>query len=148
MRTAWTLSAFVALAGLGWGGLMLALPDAAGRALLGDTWTATQDVLLASIVFQAASALSIGPAGMLYALGQARVTFLVHTVLAPLILVGGLAGVALARAPGAAWGFALAAWAVVPLWFLRLRSAATRAVPPTAGRTAPAAVGTGRPPAP
>src|SRR5664280_228888 len=132
LRTASALSAFVVLAGLAWATVMLLLPESIGRSLLGDTWSGAHGVLVGSIVFQAGSAMSLGPAAMLYALGRARSTFAVHAVLAQLIIICSVTGVYLAGAPGAAWGQAFAAWAVVPVWFLRLRSGVRAGFPESA----------------
>lgn len=115
------LSAFVTSLGAVWGAIFLFLPDAVGKGLLGDTWPATEAILVASIVQQAGAAISIGPATMLYAMDRAKVTLAIHAVLAPLLLVGGVVGVILGGAQGAAWGFAVAFWAVVPAWWIRLR---------------------------
>jgi O-antigen/teichoic acid export membrane protein len=124
MRASTALSAFVVLTGVGWASAILLLPASVGQALLGESWKGAHGVLMGSIVFQAGSAMSLGPAAMLYALGRARSTFKVHALLAPLVVICSVAGVYLAGAQGAAWGQAMAAWAVVPAWFLRLRSGA------------------------
>ena len=122
----WTLgalgvSAFVSAAGFCWGALFLLAPDEVGRSLLGETWPGTSDILFASIVGQMGAAVAIGPAVVLYAMDRAPVTLSVHATLAPLLFIGGVGGVMLAGAEGAAWGFTIAFWAVVPLWLFRLR---------------------------
>lgn len=63
---------------------------------------------------------------MLYAMDRARVTMLVHSVYAPLVLVGGIGGVLWGGAPGAAYGFAAAFWLVLPLWWVRFWREAVR----------------------
>ena len=128
------LSSFVTLLGIVWGAIFLFLPDPIGRALLGATWPATQDVLIASIVQQAGAAIAIGPATMLYAMDRAKVTMSIHAVLSPLFLICGISGVLLGGAEGAAWGFAVAFWSVVPAWWIRAlreaRSVAASNAPP------------------
>ena len=55
---------------------------------------------------------------MLYAIDRARVTFGVHVVEAALTVTAGIGGALLAGAAGAAWGFAIAFWVVLPvLWW-------------------------------
>ncbi len=120
LRGAVVLSASVAGAGICWGLFVMFAPDALGAALLGKTWAGTSDILLASIVGQAGAAVLVGPAAMLYAMDRAPVTFALNARLAPLIFIGGVGGVLLAGAEGAAWGFSIAFWAVVPLWWQRL----------------------------
>ena len=115
------LSAFVTGLGALWGAIFLFLPDSVGRELLGETWTGTRSVLVASIVQQAGAAIAIGPATMLYAMDRAKVTLAIHAVLSPLLLAGGILGVWLGGAEGAAWGFAVAFWAVVPAWWIKVR---------------------------
>lgn len=119
-RTGLGLSCAVAVLGSCWGAVFVLLPDAAGRALLGDTWPGVDQVLGASIVMQAGAALSLGPSVLLYAMDRAPVTFRIHAALAPLLGIGSIGGVLLAGAEGAAWGMAVAFWAVLPSWWLRL----------------------------
>lgn len=118
MRGGLALSLSVTSVALAWGLLFLFAPDAVGESLLGDSWIGTKSVLLASIVGQAGATIVIGPSTMLYAMDRARVTVRVHAVLAVLILGLGIGGVYVGGAEGAAWGFALAFWAVVPAWWV------------------------------
>ncbi len=127
IRAAMMLSTAVTAIGVSWGLLFFLLPARAGEALLGETWSGTHDVLLASLVGQAGAAIATGPATMLYAMERAAVTMRIHTVQAPLVVVFGVTGVLFAGAQGAAWGLAAAFWVAVPAWFLRLRQEARRA---------------------
>jgi O-antigen/teichoic acid export membrane protein len=106
----------------------LVLPNAVGEALLGDSWAGTESVLLPAIVGQAGAALAIGPSTMLYAMDRAKVTVRIHAVLAVLTLSLGVGGVLLGGAEGAAWGFALAFWSVVPAWWVLMRREARSTV--------------------
>jgi O-antigen/teichoic acid export membrane protein len=126
MRAAYALSAFVTVLGAVWGALFLVLPDRFGAALLGDSWTGTDEVLLAAVVMQVGSTLSIGFSTALHAMDRARVTLKVQSVLSALLLLGGAGGVLLAGAEGAAWGFALAQCSVVPAWWTLARREARR----------------------
>jgi len=62
------------------------------------------------------------------------VTFRIHSVLAVLVLTFGVGGVFLGDAEGAAWGFALALWAVVPAWWVLLSREARGTVSREAAR--------------
>ena len=115
------LSAVVAGLGLVWGVAWVLAPDALGRFLLGATWSGTDAVLLPTVLGQVAAALAIGPAAMLNALQRPRVTFGVHLVEGPLIVLGGVGGVLLGGAVGAAWGFAAVFWVVLPILWARFR---------------------------
>ena len=132
LRAAVLLSTVVTVAGLGWGLIVLLLPASAGAAILGQTWTGTYAVLLASVVGQAGAAISIGPATMLYAMQRANVTIRIHALQAPMTVTFGVGGVLLAGAQGAAWGMAAAFWAVVPLWWMRVRREARLIASPAA----------------
>ncbi len=135
MRGGLALSLFVTLSGVTWGVLFLVLPDAFGAALLGASWPNTKAILVASIVGQAGAAIVIGPSTMLYAMDRARVTVRVHAVLAVLILGCGVAGVFIGGANGAAWGFAVAFWALVPAWWLLVHREARATVQQQEHRT-------------
>lgn len=110
----------VASLGVAWGVLFLLLPDVVGRTLLGDTWPGVQAVLVPTVVAQAAATLGVGPTAALLARGRARLTFGVHVVEAALILVGGVGGVLVGGAYGAAWGLAVAPVIAAPLLWWRL----------------------------
>lgn len=125
------LSALVTGLGLVWGCMFLFVPDVVGEALLGATWAQTERVLLALVVYQAGSAIAMGPATMLYAMDRARVTLSIHAVLAPLMFLGGIGGVVLGGAEGAAWGFATAMWLVVPAWWFRMYREGRKLAPST-----------------
>ncbi len=124
IRTAAVLSSLIVGSGVLWGAFFLILPDSVGVALLGDTWAQTRGILGLTIVQQAGAAATVGPACMLYALGQARRTFRAHSTLAPALLVFPIIGLQLAGIRGTVTGYIVAFWMTVPLWFLLLRRAA------------------------
>jgi O-antigen/teichoic acid export membrane protein len=126
VRSALALSLFITLSGVAWGVLFFVLPNAVGQALLGDSWRGTESVLFASIVGQAGAAIVTGPSTMLYAMDRARVTIRIHVVLAVLLFACGVGGVLIGGASGAAWGFAVAFWSVVPAWWVLLHREARR----------------------
>ncbi len=61
-----------------------------------------------------------GTLAVLRSMGDARSTFVVNTVLGPLMLGGVVAGQLAGGAAGAAWGFAAATTLVVPLFWVRM----------------------------
>jgi O-antigen/teichoic acid export membrane protein len=115
-----SVSAIVALLGLSWGMICELLPNSVGRALLGDTWVGTSDILWAGILGQFGSALAVGPVTMLFAMDRARTTLSVQIVFAPLIFVAATGGVLIADARGAAWGLCFAYWGILPWWIYHL----------------------------
>ena len=118
VRAAAALSAILVLADLVWGIALIALPDSLGEVLLGDTWTAAQAVLPASLLGLVAIGAGFGANALLTALGYARETFWINSMLAPGFLILGLGGLHLGGAPGAALGLALAQVVVAPaMWW-------------------------------
>lgn len=116
MQLALALSGVVALLGLIWGVIFLLAPNSLGESLLGDTWPGTRDILVPSLIGQVAGAAGVGFAAALYAMDRAPVTMYVHVPQALLLFAGGVGGVLLNGASGAAWGFAIAFCAVIPIW--------------------------------
>lgn len=100
--------------------VLLLLPQSVGTALLGDTWPGARDVLVPMATWSAAAAASAGPAMMLYAMGLARVTFRLHVIQAPMVVLAFIVGGYLHGAVGAAWALAIVAVVSLPLWCLQL----------------------------
>jgi O-antigen/teichoic acid export membrane protein len=130
-RRQWVTSALgtstvIAVLTASWGVLFLLAPGEVGHALLGPTWPDTSSILWPTVLGQIGATLGVGPAALLYAMDRARVTLLVHSVYAPLVFIGGIGGVLLGGAFGAACGFAAAFWLVLPLWWLRFWQEADR----------------------
>jgi O-antigen/teichoic acid export membrane protein len=118
IQAAGALSAVLVAVNLVWGGVLLALPDSVGTALLGDTWDSAQAVLPASLLGTVAIAAGFGAGSLLVARGFARETFRINCLLAPGFLVFGIGGLQLAGAPGAALGLSLAQVVVAPaIWW-------------------------------
>ena len=127
------VSAVVVVGSLTYAGLLLLVPDSLGEQLLGDTWAGASSVLLPMSLASAAAGACLGPAIVVYAMGQARRTFLLHAFEAPLIVACMATGLAVAGTPGAAWGMAVNMAVMVPLWFWQLRRLlAAHALPPVA----------------
>ncbi|RBY87389.1 hypothetical protein [Blastococcus sp. TF02A-26] len=108
-----------------WGTVLLLLPDAAGEALLGETWASARDTLPAMIAFTCLTGASVGATAVMRALNRVSYSVWVNAVLGPLILILSTIGAQTAGAPGAALGFVVAGASVLPLcWFLFARAVA------------------------
>ena len=101
--------------------LLLALPEAVGTALFGDSWAGAAAVLLAMGCSSVASALANGPAGVLYGMGKARRTFRINVAKGPALIAALLLGTWWAGAVGAGWAFAAVEALVLPAWIATLR---------------------------
>lgn len=120
VRLCTALSLGMMVFALTWALIVLALPRAAGQAALGDTWVGARSILVPSLIQQLGLLAGLGPGIMCYALGRTRETFRTHCVLSALTVIGGVVGVRIDGAFGAATGFAFAAWIVVPLWWQQM----------------------------
>ncbi len=113
-------------AGLVYTGLLLLIPDSLGTTLLGDTWTGAHDVLLPVTLWTALAGACLGPVIVILALGQSKATFRLTAIEAVMVLVGLLLGAELDGARGAAWGLAVQAAVLVPLWYFQMRAILAR----------------------
>lgn len=104
-----------------YGTAVLLAPAAVGEAVFAQKWGGAQAVLLPLVLAQLATTATMGPSVVVYALGQARRTFQLMVVEAPLVLVLMLGGAALAGVRGAAWGQCLDQFLMVALWVYTLR---------------------------
>lgn len=104
-------------------GVLLVLPDSVGRHLLGETWDGAKTVMVPLCVAAVAAALSAGPAASLYGMGLVRATFFINVVRAALNILLLAIGIWIWGAVGAAWALAITEIALLPLWFIRLRTA-------------------------
>lgn len=110
----------MALVTLGWAAVLLLLPQAAGTALLGDTWFGTVLILLPMAIYVAGASANTGTLAILRSVGDARSTFVVNSILGPVLLLAVIGGELLGGVTGAAWGFAVATTLTLPLWWLRM----------------------------
>lgn len=112
-----------ASAALGWGlALLLLVPDAAGRLVLGSVWEPASALILPVTLSVAGAGWVAGATTGLRALGAARRSMRAQLLTSAGYLAGGLIGAALAGASGAAWGSAIAMWLGVALWWFQLRA--------------------------
>lgn len=134
------ISGLVLVVGAVWGAITLLLPTSVGEMVLGDTWEGARTVLLATIVGQAGSAVTVGCAAVLYATEGAKVTMRLHLVFALFLVAFSTVGAFTWGAQGTAWGIAAAFWIVAPWWFVSVRKHVRRPAP-EAPATTPADAG-------
>lgn len=115
-----------------WGLLLVVAPSHLGEALLGATWFGVAAVMLPMTISLAGSAAITGVLAVLRSVGDARSTFLVNTVLGPLMLLSIVAGQLAGGVVGAAWGFAAATVLAAPLFWTRMEIVLRRTAAATA----------------
>jgi O-antigen/teichoic acid export membrane protein len=117
------VSGLLSVLTLACGALLLALPEDVGRALLGEVWPGARSTLLAMTLWMVGAALGVGPITVLRARGRPRASFTVNLLIGVLLLICTPIGFALAGAPGAAAGFAVANLVPVPLFWTQMEAA-------------------------
>jgi len=116
-------SATMALTAVIWGSALLLLPDDIGRWLLAENWPAAKRLVPLLATGAAARGATLGAAGGLRALGQARDALSARALIAPASVLAGLLGAAWFGAMGAAAGLGLTGvLAAVSYWRLFLTS--------------------------
>lgn len=90
-----------------WGGILLALPESIGRALLGVSWEPARTVLLPVTVLALAQSAQGGALVGLRALAAARQSLRARVISSLSISAGAIAGVVVGGAVGGAWGMAI-----------------------------------------
>ena len=145
LRIALLISTGLMVVSAVWGIVALTLPFDLGRAFLGDTWSGAQSVLPLTLIQQLGLLAAVGPGLMCYSMAKTRETFRVHVLLSILTLIGGVVGVEVHGVRGAAAGFAVAAWLVVPVWWTKLAQLARENETSTAAGTDPVPVGSSPP---
>lgn len=121
-RSGLALSGTVCTVSAVWAGILLLLPDAAGHALLGESWQGARHVLPASAAASLCIAAVIGASLSLKAMARAGLLLRVTLMQAPLIVLLGCAGAWWHGAVGAATGLAVAQGVGLVLsWLLAVR---------------------------
>lgn len=115
------VSGVLTVAALVWGIAVLALPDSAGEAVLGETWDAAEPLVLPLTVWLAGLGAASGPTTALRALGAAGRSLRTRAVVTVASIVLSIGGAVVAGAEGAAWGLAAAAIGGAALWSSELR---------------------------
>jgi O-antigen/teichoic acid export membrane protein len=135
------LSGALGLAALGYGVLVILVPDELGRTLFGPTWANAADVVLPLALANIGIGLWMGAVLGLRAMEQARRSFRARLISSPLTVVGGVVGALLGDAPGAAWGVAIATAIGLPTWWLAFRRAVLERWPSDPGPREPSEEG-------
>jgi hypothetical protein len=109
------------------GVVMLVLPSAIGKALLGASWHAALPLRLPAAAGLVGSALWAAPAGALVGLKKMSTALRLQSATAVLLLASAGAGAAVNGAKGALWFMAAQAWLTTLVWWavlaVKLRSA-------------------------
>lgn len=112
-----------AAGGLTWGlALLLLLPDAAGRFVLGAVWEPASALILPTTLAVMGAGLVTGAAAGLRALGAARRSLRAQLFSSAAFVTGGLVGAAAAGALGSSWGVAIATLCGAAMWWTQLRA--------------------------
>jgi hypothetical protein len=129
------LSATLAGVSLAWGALVTMLPYSFGESLVGRSWSEARHVLIPLSIAMAGTGAAAGAVVGLRALAAARRSFRSRLLVTPFMVLGTLAGAAVAGAPGTAWGIAIVTWFSIPLWWRQFLGAlAERPQPAEAAR--------------
>lgn len=125
-----------AAAALVWGlTLLAALPDSAGREVLGEIWALSAGLILPATLSVASASFSTGAAVGLRALGVARRSVRAQLLVSTCYVLFGVAGGALDGARGSAWGVAVATFLGTFVWWWNLRAAVRDGTDMEMGRT-------------
>lgn len=120
-RNSLVLSAGIAAAGALWGGVLLLIPASLGRSFLGETWAPARELVPALTVLTVGRGITLGAITGLRALAAARRSLRARVISSAGVLVGGLAGAAIAGAVGAVWGFAASTVPEMVVWWSEYR---------------------------
>ena len=126
VRWARLLSGAMVVAAMAFGAVCLALPDAVGVRLLGDSWMAARTVLPPLILAVAGMVAGAGAGVGLRALAAADRLLRVAVVTSVATFGAATAGVIIGNGIGAAWGMCVGAWIGAAWSWLELRWAVRR----------------------
>ncbi len=106
-----------------WGlGLLLLLPDAWGRFVLGEVWPSAFTLIVPATLSVMFASISTGAAAGVRALAASRLSLRAQTWASLAYAIGGLVGAAVDGARGSAWGAAFATFLGAVMWWLQLRA--------------------------
>ena len=129
VRWAILLSAVLSAAAAAFGIACLLIPDWAGQAALGESWTPARMVLPVLVLSLVGYVVASGAGVGLRALGAANRLLRVSVLTSMVTLAAGFAGVQLGAAAGAAWGLAVGSWFGAVISWVEFRSASSNLVP-------------------
>ncbi len=108
------------------GGVLLVMPDAAGRAIAGDSWRYAEQILVWAVAISVSNAVLVPAQTGMRCLGATRLSALLQTIIAPLpalcTLVGGLLGGGYTAMMGLAVGSILSTVTVATAFETRFRT--------------------------
>lgn len=116
-RTSAAVSIVLAAGGLAYTALILVFGETLGPMLLGKTWPNARDVVLPLALAATSTGAWLGANVGLRALQQPSRSLRIRLVVTTLTLVGGVMGVLVSGAPGAAWGLAITSLLGIPIWW-------------------------------
>ncbi len=107
----------LAVLSVGWGSVLLVMPDSWGRIFLGDTWSVAKTTVLGIMVWFVAQAASNPPHQIIRSHENTRPGFVVHLWFCPIMIGFAVIGNHLAGPAGAAMGYGLSATVFAPVWW-------------------------------
>lgn len=105
------VSGALVVVSVAWGAVLVVVPDALGREVLGDTWSSARELVIAYAAVAAGMGVAASAQLALRIVAAASEVLRLAVVMAGVIFVGAAAGALAGGAPGAVWGFAVGAWA-------------------------------------
>jgi O-antigen/teichoic acid export membrane protein len=112
-----------ATAALVWGiGILVLLPDSAGRFVLGSLWDTASTLILPVTLAVVGASFTTGAAAGLRALGAARRSLRSQLIASAAYVTFGLIGAAIGGASGSAWGVAAATLSGSAVWWFQLNA--------------------------
>jgi hypothetical protein len=130
-----------AAAALCWGlGLLLLVPDSAGRWVMGSVWDSSSPLILPVTLAVVGASFATGAAAGLRALGAAPRSLRSQLIASLFYVTFGITGAFLGGAAGSAWGVATATLSGSVVWWFQLRLGLREYVPPVPGADEPTVV--------
>ncbi len=141
-RGAVALSAVLGTAGVVYTTVFLVFGDQLGPVLLGQTWEPAQAVLVPLSLAAISSGLWLGATVGLRALQEASRSLRARLVVSGMNVVGGIVGLLVGGARGAAWGLGVTSLLGVVIWWRQFLRAPSRALGRPLGADVPEPIGT------
>jgi O-antigen/teichoic acid export membrane protein len=117
LRVSVWVSIVTGLGGLAYGAVFVVFGSTLGPILLGDTWVNARPLMVPLAISVATSGFSLGSNVGLRAMQEPARSLRARVTAGTLTLIGGIVGVLLAGAEGAAWGLATAGLMAVGIWW-------------------------------
>jgi O-antigen/teichoic acid export membrane protein len=117
LRVSVWVSIVTGLGGLAYGAVFVVFGSTLGPILLGETWVNARPLMVPLAISVATSGFSLGSNVGLRAMQEPARSLRARVTAGTLTLIGGILGVLLAGAEGAAWGLATAGLMAVGIWW-------------------------------